>query len=183
MTQEQASMVLGAANGAKTACVKVIKVGEAKTASTHAATEDDQLAYGNKPRKDVGVIELGTQLQDATCRACRSQLDLEDSTDTTVRLEALFVLAITLGLRPGELRALAWDHVDLNRGVIHVWRSARRGGDTKTPKSRRSLRLPKRAVEALTRHNKRQAEERLAAGEDWQDNNLVFCHKTAASTP
>jgi integrase len=92
-----------------------------------------------------------------------------------IRLEALFVLAITLGLRPGELRALTWDHVDLPHGVIHVWCSARRGGDTKTPKSRRSLTRPRRATEALKAHKKRQAEERLAVGDAWQDNNLVFC--------
>jgi hypothetical protein len=33
--------------------------------------------------------------------------------------------------------------------VIHVWRSASRTGDVKTPKSKRSLELPKRAVAAL----------------------------------
>ncbi len=92
-------------------------------------------------------------------------------------MAALFVLALTLGLRPGELRALTWDHVDLGTGVIHVWRSARRGGDTKTPKSRRSLVLPKRAFEALRAHKKRQAAERLTAGEAWQDHNLVFCRE------
>lgn len=80
------------------------------------------------------------------------------------------------GMRPGELRGLRWDHLDLDKGVIHVWRSARRGGDAKTPKSRRSLILPKRAVTALRAHRKRQAAERLTAGEDWHDNNLVFCH-------
>jgi integrase len=123
------------------------------------------------------VIELDTKLDGVTCRACRAQLGLDADADEALRLEALFVLAITLGLRPGELRALTWEHVDLANGVIHVWHSARRGGDTKTPKSRRSLRLPKRAVEALIRHKKRQAEERLAAGPDWQENNLVFRHE------
>jgi len=83
--------------------------------------------------------------------------------------------SLTLGMRPGELRGLRWDHVDLGKGVIHVWRSARRGGEVKTPKSRRSLILSKRAVAALRAHRKRQAAERLTAGEDWQDNNLVFC--------
>jgi integrase len=58
-----------------------------------------------------------------------------------------------------------------------VWKSARRDGDTKTPQSRRSLKLPKRAVAALKAHKARQAAERLAAGEAWQDNNLVFCHE------
>jgi integrase len=58
-------------------------------------------------------------------------------------------VAITLGLRPGELRKLTWDLLDLNRGVVHVWRSASKSGDTKTPQSKRSLVLPKRAITAL----------------------------------
>jgi integrase len=97
--------------------------------------------------------------------------------DTSQRLEALFVLSITLGLRPGELRALTWDHVDLDRGVIHVWRSTRRDGDTKTPSSRRSLVLPRRAIDVLQAHRTRQAAERVAAGEAWHDSRLVFCHE------
>jgi integrase len=177
MTEEQATKVLETAKDTTGAYVKVIKIGEAKTAATHTATEDNQPACGNKSRKDAAVVELSTHLDDATCRACRAQLGLDEDTNEALRLEALLVLAITLGLRPGELRALTWDHVDLAKDVIKVWRSARRGGDTKTPKSRRSLRLPKRAIEALKTHKNRQATERLAAGEDWQDNNLVFCHE------
>ncbi len=177
MTEEQATEVLETVKGTTGAYVKVIRIGEARTAAAHAATHDNQIACGNKSRKHAAVIELSIQLDDTTCRACRAHLGLDADTNEALRLEALFVLAITLGLRPGELRALTWDHVDLAKGVIKVWRSARRGGDTKTPKSRRSLRLPERAVEALTKHRKRQAEERLAAGPDWQDNNLVFCHE------
>lgn len=45
----------------------------------------------------------------------------------------------------------------------------------KTPKSRRSLILPKRAITVLRAHRKRQAPERLTAGKDWQDKKLVFC--------
>ena len=37
--------------------------------------------------------------------------------------------------------------------------------------------LPKRAADALRAQKKRQAAERLAAGERWQDHNLVFCHR------
>jgi integrase len=83
-------------------------------------------------------------------------------------------------LRPGELRKLTWDHVDLDRGVVHVWRSASKSGDTKTPKSKRSLELPKRAIIALAAHAQRQARERQAAGAAWHDNNLVFCHENGA---
>jgi integrase len=175
MTEEQASKVLATARATTTAYVKVIRIGEARIAATHAATEDNQVACGSKPRKNAKATEISTDLRDATCRACRAQLGVDS--DASPRLEALFVLAITLGLRPGELRALTWDHVDLDHGVIHVWRSTRRNGDTKTPKSRRSLVMPKRAIDVLTAHGKRQAVERLAAGEAWQDANLVFCHE------
>lgn len=59
--------------------------------------------------------------------------------------------------------------------MIHVWRSASKSGDTKTPKSKRSLTLPKRAIKALREHQKRQERERLEAGGAWH-GNFVFCH-------
>ena len=105
--------------------------------------------------------EVSTELKETTCRLCRARLGIDDDADANLRLEALFVLSITLGLRPGELRKLTWDHVDLANGVVHVWRSSQSSGDTKTPKSKRSLVLPKRAIDALTKHKKRQAAERL----------------------
>jgi integrase len=111
------------------------------------------------------------------CHSCRSQLGLDGGDEANRRLEALFVISITLGLRPGELRTLTWDHVDLGRGVVHVWRSAGKSGDTKTPTSKRSLELPNRAIAALTAHQARQANERRAAGGAWHDNDLVFCHQ------
>jgi integrase len=175
MTQDQAAKVLDAAGGNASGYVKVVKIGRYRQAATHAATEAGVIACGAKPRQGATADEVSTELADTTCRACRTQLRLDDAGPD--RLEAMFVVAITLGLRPGELRALTWDHVDLANGVIHVWRSTRRNGDTKTEKSKRSLVLPKRAVAALKAHRKRQAAERLAAGERWQENNLVFCHE------
>lgn len=44
--------------------------------------------------------------------------------------------------------------------------------------SRRTVDLPRRTVEALKDHRKRQAEERLKAGIEWQDHGLIFAtHK------
>jgi integrase len=177
MTEEQAGKVLEAAGGQPTSFVKVVKVGQAKCAATHAATEANELACGTWTRRGALVTEIGTDLATTTCRFCRANLGLDADANENRRLEALFVLSITLGLRPGELRKLAWDHVDLDNGVIHVWRSASRTGDVKTPKSKRSLVLPRRAVAALQAHRERQAAERLAAGATWEDNNLVFCHE------
>jgi integrase len=93
------------------------------------------------------------------------------------RYHAMIVVGIYVGLRPGELRTLTWEHVDLGAGVIYVWRSTGRGGKTKTATSKRTLRLPKAAVVALRAWEKAQRAERKAAGPLWQDNDLVFCHE------
>jgi integrase len=55
-----------------------------------------------------------------------------------------------------------------------VWHSVRAGGDTKTRKSRRTLKLPQRCVDVLRDHQAQQKEIRQAAGSKWQDNDLVF---------
>jgi integrase len=55
-----------------------------------------------------------------------------------------------------------------------VWRSVRAGGDTKTKKSRRTLKLPLRCIDALLTHRQEQDQIRRAVGSKWQDNDLVF---------
>jgi integrase len=89
------------------------------------------------------------------------------------RLHAYIVLCLLTGVRSEEARALTWDHVDLEAGTVSVWRSVRAHGDTKTMRSRRTLRLPEMAVEALGVQRRRQAEERANAGELWQEHGLV----------
>lgn len=96
------------------------------------------------------------------------------------RLLALFVMAIMLGLRPGELTGLRWVDVDLEAGTLQVATSLKkeRGklsiGAPKTDKSDRPLSLPAPIVTALRAHRRRQKEERLAAGAFWVDSGLVF---------
>jgi integrase len=90
------------------------------------------------------------------------------------RLHAYVVLLLTTGIRPEEARALRWDLVELEAGTVSVWRSDRAGGDTKTARSRRTLKLARIAVEALTARKAIQAADRLKAGELWQDDGLVF---------
>lgn len=96
------------------------------------------------------------------------------------RLGAYVILAIVSGLRTEELRALTWADVDLKRKVVYVLRSDREGGDTKTEKSRRGIGMADMAVDALTALRKRQAAEKLAAGDAWQGHNLVFCKEDGA---
>jgi integrase len=90
------------------------------------------------------------------------------------RLHAYVVLLLTTGMRPEEARALRWDHLDLDAGTMSIWRSDRAGGDTKTSRSRRTLKLPAIAVAALRERSKTQAAEKLKAGEAWVNTGLVF---------
>ena len=142
MTEEQASKVLQAASGQPTGFVKVVKVSQGKYAATHAATETGELACGTWTRLETPVTEIDTDLAKTTCRFCRAELGLDADANANRRLEALFVLSITLGLRPGELRKLSWDHVDLDNAVVHVWRSASRTGDVKTAEVEALARAP-----------------------------------------
>ena len=105
-------------------------------------------------------------------------------------LGAYVVLCLLTGVRTEEARALTWEHVDLDGDPaavpqvpphVAVWRSVRAHGDTKTQKSRRTLRLPDRTIAALREHLTRQADQRLLAGDLWQDRDLVFC--TSVGTP
>ena len=74
------------------------------------------------------------------------------------RLEALYVLALTLGMRQGELLALRWRDLDLDGGTLTVSGTAgfdddgkQARGSPKTTHARRTLLLPERAVDALRR--------------------------------
>jgi integrase len=107
------------------------------------------------------------------------------------RLEALFVLAVTTGMRSGELLGLRWRDVDLVHGNLSVSSTphrvsrrfrdadapARPGGalksleigEPKTDRSRRSILLTSIAREALARHRVARSLVYLTAGDD-----LVF---------
>jgi integrase len=84
------------------------------------------------------------------------------------------IVAMLTGCRPEEGRALRWDHVDVAGSLIHVWRSVRATGDTKTPRSRRSIIVPEEVMAAVLRQQGRQEAQREAAADLWQDAGLVF---------
>ena len=99
------------------------------------------------------------------------------------RLEGLYILAITTGLRQGELLGLRWEDIDLDGSTLHVRATMQRTkltglklSEPKTSKSRRTVALTRYAVAALRHHKAAQAEERLKAGPAWDDRDFVFCN-------
>jgi integrase len=97
------------------------------------------------------------------------------------RFEALYVLAVTTGMRQGELLGLKWEDVDLEAGTLQVRRtlSTATGGGLKfgapkTSKSRRSIKIPATALLPLKRHRRAQLEERMKLAGLFEDHGLIF---------
>jgi hypothetical protein len=96
-------------------------------------------------------------------------------------LEALFVLALTTGMRQGELLGLRWRDVDwtTRRVAVHHTLVRLHGrwwlGEPKTAKSERSIDLTDPTIDVLRSHRARQAERMLALGHALTDDDLIFC--------
>jgi integrase len=98
-------------------------------------------------------------------------------------LEALFFIAVTTGMRQGELLALHWKEVDLDHGRVSVTTAlhyrAGKGfwlGKPKTQRSRRMVPIMPEAVTLLRQWKAQQARMRLEAGPSWRTDwpDLVF---------
>ena len=88
----------------------------------------------------------------------QARLFLQTAAETGERLEALYALAIHLGLRQGELLGLKWEDVDLEASTLQIRRGLSGSNDghpvfttPKSAKSRRQVRLTAGATEALKR--------------------------------
>ena len=87
------------------------------------------------------------------------------------RLYAFYYLALSTGMRRGELLGLRWEDVDLERGIIMVRRTLVRKGtsyeveeEPKTASSRRSIHISPQTIEVLKQHRTKQKEELLRLG-------------------
>lgn len=127
------------------------------------------------PAPDRDEIRPWTDAEARTfLAACRSH-----------RLYALFVVALALGLRRGELLGLRWVDVDFTTGQLRVWQTLQRVrgegavfGPPKSRRSRRVLTMPAVVVAALRGHQARQSDDKAAADGRWTESGLVFTTAT-----
>jgi integrase len=91
-----------------------------------------------------------------------------------------FQLGVLYGLRRSEVLALRWDDFDPKGRTLRIDESlvaVNRGavlGDAKNVRSRRLVPLSDDGVRALKRRRTEQVEERLLAGSEWEDNDLII---------
>jgi integrase len=103
------------------------------------------------------------------------------------RLESVFIVALSTGLRRGEVLGLRWQDVDLEGRVLFVRQALQRVDRAlkmvppKTHRSSRPIPLPQFAVTAFSQQKVRQANDRRLVGRAWEDGGLVFT--TEIGTP
>ena len=103
------------------------------------------------------------------------------------RLEALLVLALSTGMRSGEMLGLTWRAVNFERGAVSVIYSLQPTltgelvlMEPKTSRSRRVIDIEPRVVAVLRRHRAAQQMEQRVAGGDWVESDLVFTSPTGS---
>ena len=95
------------------------------------------------------------------------------------RLAALWLLALSTGMRRGELSGLRWTHINFDSHTISVAQqrtTAEHQVVVTEPKgrSKRTISVDAAVIAALQAHRKSQLKERLIAGPGWTDSGLVF---------
>ncbi len=95
--------------------------------------------------------------------------------------ETIFYLALTTGMRKGELLGLQWSDLDEVKGILHIQRQLqqipRKGSflvPTKTRAGRRMINLGQGTLSQLKAHRERQQKLKATAGEQWQEHDLIF---------
>ncbi|MBM7872246.1 integrase [Clostridium pascui] len=109
------------------------------------------------------------------------------------RLGIAFIVSLATGLRVGELLALRWQDLDLDKSILNVKQSLGRVktfdeslptksklvfGEPKTKAGKRIIPLPQNVVSLLRQHRKNQVEEILRFGTDFNKENLIFCSQS-----
>jgi integrase len=106
---------------------------------------------------------------------------LEAVENDPIIYKVLIYLAISTGLRRGELMGLEWDDINFDKTVLTVKRASQylpgKGTFTKDPKnesSKRVVSLPSSIIVLLKEYRREQLQERLRLGDMWQDSNRIF---------
>jgi integrase len=108
------------------------------------------------------------------------------------RLEALFVSAVWLGMREGELLGLRWQDIDVDGKMLTIARQLQWTNEKpkrpvltepKTDRSHRRLPLPDPVVRSLIKHRTAQLEEKLENRPRWKGDAWGLVFTTTVGTP
>lgn len=132
--------------------------------------------------KNVAATKVAPKVPDDEMAIVKDVADFIERLKTSARLYAPAMVSLFTGMRLGEVLALRWKHVDLDRGVIDVREALEHtkahGVRFKPPKSkagRRDITLPDLLVELMRERRRAQLELRLKLGAGkLHDDALLF---------
>lgn len=97
------------------------------------------------------------------------------------RLETLLYVAVTTGLRMGEIIGLKWEDLDMTARTLQIRRQVQRQKgkgllecELKTKSSRRLVVLGESTIEKLKSHFNEQQTQRQLIGDRWTEKGLIF---------
>jgi len=149
------------------------------------AALDDAVAIGELRRNPAARVAMPRQVSKPAPERdtevwTESQIQRFFETIRGHRWEGPLRLAVLYGLRRSELLGLRWAAVSLRKGAVRIERGVvdvagrPEWSDGKNERSRRTIPIDDETAAALTSHRRLQAMERLAAGPQWEDNDLVL---------
>jgi len=100
------------------------------------------------------------------------------------RWAVAFRVSVLYGLRRSEMLALKWKNLDVEAGTLKIDESivATRTGaewsNAKNERSRRTIPIDEETMRSFARRRAEQAAERLAAGAEWEDNDLILATRS-----
>jgi integrase len=144
---------------------------------------DNAVRWKLVPRNVCDLVSLPRQVRHKPQTLSREQSLKLLNASRGHPLEPLIMLALTTGMRHGEIAALRWSNIDFEARTLEVEHTVTfisgHGyieGEPKTEKSKRSIALPGFVMRALERCRLNQMEMRSEVGSQWQDRDLVFCN-------
>lgn len=131
------------------------------------------------------IIPSGEKEEKGVYGLEEAQKFIESLDKAPVMYKAFFVLAIYGGFRRGELLGLEWKDIDFDNNTISIRRTSQYlsgigtyTDDTKTEKSKRTLKLPVGVFSTLRQLWADQAQRRLLMGNLWEDHDRLFTGET-----
>jgi integrase len=148
-----------------------------------AALADTPKGQEGRPSKSLTLDQaMAVIAAAATVPVMELRPGLKDVRRPADLMHAYIVLSLLAGIRTEEARALRWNHVDLHGDPAPPLPSRRTSPSgaqcastaTPRPNDHAAPSASPPPVQALHAWTASQADERLTAGDDWQDTGLVF---------
>lgn len=140
----------------------------------------------------LGLLQRNPTLATVTPKVTTPEMQFYDEAQVTQfliaaqgdRNEVLYYIALYTGMRQSELLGLRWSDVDWQRQTIRVQRQLRRDfrkgqyfGPPKSRSGKRTVQLGANGIARLREQWQLQDLDRAAAGDRWQENDLIFASR------